>query len=59
MTYNQLFDEDSITLTWFPCCYCLVPKLCLALCDPIDYSLPVSSVHGISQARILERVAIS
>ena len=29
------------------------------LCDPMDYSPPGSSVHGISQARILERVAIS
>ena len=29
------------------------------LCNPIDYSLPGSSVHGISQARILEWVAIS
>ena len=29
------------------------------LCNPIDYSPPGSSVHGISQARILERVAIS
>ena len=26
--------------------------------DPMDYSLPSSSVYGISQARILERVAI-
>ena len=24
------------------------------LCDPMDYSLPGSSVHGITQARILE-----
>ena len=22
-------------------------QLCLTLCDPMDYSLPVSSVHGI------------
>ena len=29
------------------------------LCDPMDHSLPGSSVHGISQARILEWVAIS
>ena len=29
------------------------------LCDPMDYSPPGSSVHGISQARILEWVAIS
>ena len=38
---------------------CLVAQSCLTLCDPVDYSLPVSSVHGISQARILEWVAIS
>ena len=29
------------------------------LCDPMDCSLPCSSVHGIFQARILEWVAIS
>ena len=29
------------------------------LCDPLDCSLPGSSVHGILQARILEWVAIS
>ena len=37
---------------------CLVAQLCLILCDPMDYSPPGSSVHGILQARILERVAI-
>ena len=31
----------------------------LTLCDPMDYSLPGSPVHGISQAAILEWVAIS
>ena len=31
----------------------------LTLCDPMDYSLPGSSVHGIFQARVLEWVAIS
>ena len=30
----------------------------VCLCDPMDYSLPGSSVHGIPQARILEWVAI-
>ena len=30
----------------------------LTLCDPMDCSPPGSSVHGIFQARILERVAI-
>ena len=32
---------------------------CPTLCDPIDCSLPGSSVHGIFQARVLEWVAIS
>ena len=31
----------------------LVAQLCPALCDPTDCILPGSSVHGISQARIL------
>ena len=35
-----------------------VAKSCLTLCDPMDCSLPSSSVHGILQARILEWVAI-
>ena len=33
-------------------------QLCPTLCNPVDYSLPVSSVHGILQARILKRVAM-
>ena len=37
----------------------LVTQSCLALCDPIDCSLPGSSVHGILRVRILECVAIS
>ena len=36
----------------------VVAYLCLTLCNPINYSLPGSSVHGIIQARILEWVAI-
>ena len=32
---------------------------CLTLCDPMDCSLPGSSIHGIFQARTLEWVAIS
>ena len=31
---------------------------CLTLCDPMDCSLPGSSVHGILQARVLEWVAV-
>ena len=36
-----------------------VPQSYLTLCDPVDCSLPGSSIHGILQARILEWVAIS
>ena len=40
-------------------CVCVCAQSCLPLCDPMDYSPPGSSVHGIFQARILEWVAIS
>ena len=36
-----------------------VTQLCLTLSDPVDGSLPGSSVHGIFQARVLEWVAIA
>ena len=36
----------------------LVAQSCPALFNPVDCSLPGSSVHGILQARILEWVAI-
>ena len=36
-----------------------VTQLCPTLCDPMDCSPPLSSVHGIFQARVLEWVAIS
>ena len=35
-----------------------VAQLCLTLRDPMDCSLPGSSVHGISQARVLEWVPL-
>ena len=35
-------------------CACVYAQLYLTLCDPMDCSLPVSSDHGISQARMLE-----
>ena len=44
------------------CFLCMSAKslqLCLTLCNLMDHSSPGSSVHGISQARILERVAMS
>ena len=36
--------------------FVLVAKLCPTLLQPLDGSPPCSSVHGISQARILEWV---
>ena len=44
-----------LTTMWW---WCLVPQSCPTLCNPMDCSPPGSSVHGTSQARILERVAI-
>ena len=35
-----------------------VTQLRPTLCNPMDYSLPGSSVHGIAQGRILKWVAI-
>ena len=37
----------------------VVAQSCLTLRDPVDCSLPGSSVHGIFQARVLEWVAIA
>ena len=36
-----------------------VAQLCLTLRDPMDRSLPGSSIHGICQARVLEWVPIA
>ena len=51
-------------LTWaelgmgMGCVHAKLLQSCLTLCNPMDYSLPGSSVHGIFQARILECVAL-
>ena len=37
----------------------LVAQSCPILCEPVDCSLPGSSVHGISQTRILESKSCS
>ena len=55
--------HDCITVTILTAllcvCVCSDAQLYLTLFDPMDYSLPGSSDHGISQTRILEWVAIS
>ena len=40
-------------------CECSAAQSCLTLWDPMDCSLPGSSIHGIFQARVQEWVAIS
>ena len=58
MTESLPCSSESITtlLTGYVCAKSL--QLCPTLCNPMDYSLPGSSVHGILQARILEWVAM-
>ena len=57
------FSTSGIILVEASFCVCVCvgggAQSCLTLCDPMDYKPPSSSVHGISQARILELVAIS
>ena len=48
---------EALTSSTSSYCCCSVAKSCLTFCDPMDYSPSGSSVHGISQARILARVA--
>ena len=56
------WQADSLPLYYLgcPCVYIygLVAKSCPALCDPMDCSLPASSIHRIFQAGIWEWVAI-
>ena len=49
----------SILFTHLCVCVCAHTQGCLIFFSPMDCSLSGSSVHGISQARILEQVAIS
>ena len=55
---NNLFHKTRVSHS-MPVCGQRGTQLCLTLCSPMDYSLPGSSTHGISQGRILEWVAIS
>ena len=43
---------------WCACMRAKSLQLCASVCNPMDCSLPGSSVHGILQARILEWVAV-
>ena len=49
---------DSVLLRPWKWKKMLIAQSCPTLCDPVDYSLPGSPIHGILQARILEWVAV-
>ena len=56
--------SSLVLAIYHPVEYCAVScvkslQSCLTLCNPLDRSPPGSSVHGVSQARILEWVVIS
>ena len=55
--------SNPVVPPWSCVCVCVRARTCAqscpTLCDPIDCSPPGSSVHGILQARIMQRVAIS
>ena len=59
VSYSVKQVRDQQQGFWRRVCLYSVMKSCLTLCDPMEHSPPGSSVHEISQASILEWVAIS
>ena len=57
----SVFLITNFICRWSPAAATAAKSLqsCLTLCDPMDCSLPGSSVHGIFQARVLEWVVIA
>ena len=53
----NLINKTVIDIIWGFVCFSLGHVQ--LFCDPMDYSPPDSSVHGISQTRIVEWVAFS
>ena len=56
LSTGAFVGSGSILRVWsvwifFPCCYCLVAKLCLILCNPMGCSLPGSFVQGDSPGK--------
>ena len=62
LPFSQALERQrcvtALSLFLYDVLCCAVAQSCLTLCDPMDRSLPGSSIHGILQARILEWVAI-
>ena len=62
LSTDDWLKKYAVYMCVYMCMYaytCVHAQLCPTLCDPMDCSLPRSSVHRILQARILEWVAIS
>ena len=55
MSFSEWMDKPAVVHL----CHGRCAQSGLTLCDPMDCSPPGSSAHGIFQARVLERVAIS
>ena len=58
-TFSRILHRFYNLKSFFLWVYMCATQLHPTLCDPMDCSSPGSSVHRISQARILEWVAIS
>ena len=56
--FMAVIKEILISCNWRVAVVVFVTQLCLTLCNPMDCSLPGSSVHGILQVRIVQGVAI-
>ena len=54
---SPLTEQGNMSI--YACMRAKLPQSCPTLCDPMDSSLPGSSVHGILQARILQWVSMS
>ena len=55
---NENYGFWMIKMPQWACMHAKSLKSCPTLCNPMDYSPPGSSVHGILQARILEWVTM-
>ena len=54
VNHRNIGDTWNYNRSWV-----LVAQFCPTLCDPMDCSPPVSFIHGILQARILEWATVS
>ena len=55
--FHPLNPRRCVVVPTLLCC-CLVTQSCPTLCNPMDYSLSGSTVHGILQANVLEWVSM-